>query len=179
LPTSSGPALLTWKYAEARTPWNLIFLLGGGFAIAEGGSASGMSKQIGDALSQFQNLHPIVILIIVAVFCKVLTEFSTNTSVANITLPILANLSKNFNICPMYLMLPITVICSFAFHFPVGTPPNAIAAAKVNIQNVDMMIAGIGPSVITFFCCVFLLPFWSALIFPAEFDPFGYPNCGI
>lgn len=30
------PALLTWKVAQRKMPWNIVLLLGGGFALAKG-----------------------------------------------------------------------------------------------------------------------------------------------
>jgi solute carrier family 13 (sodium-dependent dicarboxylate transporter), member 2/3/5 len=42
LPTQSSPALLPWKYVQAKMPWGLIFLLGGGLALQAGGEASGL-----------------------------------------------------------------------------------------------------------------------------------------
>lgn len=37
LPTTPSQGLITWKYINTKVPWSLIFLLGGGFALAEGG----------------------------------------------------------------------------------------------------------------------------------------------
>lgn len=50
---------------------------------------------------------------------------------------------------PLYLMVPAALGCSFSFHLPVGTPPNAIVSAAGRIKTKDFVIAGIGPSVIT------------------------------
>jgi solute carrier family 13 (sodium-dependent dicarboxylate transporter), member 2/3/5 len=44
LPTTAGQGLLTWKFIHTKTPWSLIFLLGGGFALAEGGRVSGLLR---------------------------------------------------------------------------------------------------------------------------------------
>lgn len=49
------------------------------------------------------------------------------------------------------LMYPAALSCCFAFHMPVGTPPNAIVAGIGNIRTKHMVVAGIGPSLITLF----------------------------
>lgn len=36
LPKATTPSLITWKYINQNVPWSLIFLLGGGFALAKG-----------------------------------------------------------------------------------------------------------------------------------------------
>ena len=33
---SSSPALLDWKTTQDKIPWNIVLLIGGGFALAEG-----------------------------------------------------------------------------------------------------------------------------------------------
>ena len=50
---------------------------------------------------------------------------------------------------PLYLMGPAALGCSYAFHLPVGTPPNALISAAANIRTKDFVIAGIGPSIIS------------------------------
>ena len=39
--------LINWKIIERKMPWELVFLLGGGFALAKGTSASGLSAFLG------------------------------------------------------------------------------------------------------------------------------------
>lgn len=36
IPKATTPSLITWKYINQNVPWSLIFLLGGGFALAKG-----------------------------------------------------------------------------------------------------------------------------------------------
>jgi sodium-dependent dicarboxylate transporter 2/3/5 len=48
LGSSSPKMLLDWKSIEEKMPWELVFLLGGGFALAKGTSVSGLSTFLGD-----------------------------------------------------------------------------------------------------------------------------------
>ena len=44
---------------------------------------------------------------------------------------------------PLYLMIPATVTCSYAFMLPVATPPNAIAHEASGMTTPQMMkVAG-------------------------------------
>lgn len=45
-PTVASPPLVTWKVVQTKLPWGLIFLLGGGFALAEGSKVSAWFKQL-------------------------------------------------------------------------------------------------------------------------------------
>lgn len=139
LPSKKSPSLITWKFIAEKFPWGLVFLLGGGFALAEGGKASRMNSLIGGALSEFGSLPPLVLLFCVCLLASLLTEFTSNVAVANILLPVLAEMAVEIKVHPLYLMLPATIMCSMAFHMPVGTPPNAIAAEYINIQIKDMV----------------------------------------
>lgn len=140
LPTKNSPALITWKFINAKVPWSLIFLLGGGFALAEGGKVTGMNSLIGKSLAQFGTLPPLLLLFCVCLTAGTLTEFTSNVAVANIMLPVLAEMALQIQIHPLLLMYPAALMCSMAFHMPVGTPPNAIAAEYTNIAMKDMVV---------------------------------------
>lgn len=83
LPKTTTPSLITWKYINANIPWSLIFLLGGGFALARGGKESGMSAMLGTYLSGLKDLPFIVLLFLICLFAQIFTEFASNVAVAN------------------------------------------------------------------------------------------------
>lgn len=139
LPKTNSPGLITWKFINARVPWSLVFLLGGGFALAEAGKKSGMSNMIGQSLSGLSFMPPLLLLFVVCFVASTLTEFTSNVAIANIILPVLGNMALAIGIHPLNLMYPAALSCSMAFHMPVGTPPNAIAAGFANIQIKDMV----------------------------------------
>ena len=67
------------------------------------------------------------------------TEVTSNVATANILLPVLAELAKSTNTNPLYLMIPATVTCSYAFMLPVATPPNAIVFSASGMNTIDMI----------------------------------------
>lgn len=83
LPKATTPSLMTWKYINSNIPWSLIFLLGGGFALARGGKESGMADMLGDALKGLGSLPFILLLFLICLFAQVFTEFASNVAVAN------------------------------------------------------------------------------------------------
>ena len=46
-----APPLLTWKQVAGKMGWGVIFLLGGGFAMAAGITSSGLGKFVGIKMS--------------------------------------------------------------------------------------------------------------------------------
>ncbi|XP_063368936.1 protein I'm not dead yet [Cydia amplana] len=144
-----SPGVVTWNILKEKIPWGLLFLLGGGFALAEGSKATGLSAMIGSSLSGLQGLPPYVVLLVVVLVTQFITEFTSNVAIANLILPVLANMARTLKMDPRYLMIPATLACSMAFHMPVGTPPNAIVAGVAHIPTSKMAIGGIGPKIIT------------------------------
>ncbi|CAL8124065.1 unnamed protein product [Orchesella dallaii] len=136
-------ALLDWKFVQHHLSWGVVLLLGGGFAISDGAEKSGLSAWIGDQLTGLDELPRPLILLIVMVLTAGITEVCSNVATANVLLPILITLSRTLNIHPLYLTVPATISCSFAFMLPVATPPNALVFAAGNLRIADMLKTGL------------------------------------
>ncbi|KAK9295236.1 hypothetical protein QLX08_010380 [Tetragonisca angustula] len=146
-PFKSSEGLITWDVIQRKMPWSLMFLLGGGFAISRGSMASGLAKKIGETLVPLRYLPAFLIMLIVCFFIGTITEFTSNVGIANITLPVIAQMCVAMEMHPMYLMVPATISCSFSFRLPVGTPPNAIITVVGNMPTQSLMIGGCVPSI--------------------------------
>ncbi|KAJ2942764.1 hypothetical protein O0L34_g14952 [Tuta absoluta] len=131
--------IVTWNVLKEKVPWGLMFLLGGGFALAEGSKATGLSSMIGDSLIGLKGLPDLVVLLVVVLVTQFITEFTSNVAIANLILPVLANMARTLDMDPRFLMVPATLACSMAFHMPVGTPPNAIVAGVAHIPTSRMV----------------------------------------
>lgn len=81
-------------------PWGLIFLLGGGFAVAEASKESGMSEYIAETLDGLRALPPLALMLVCSLAASTLTEFSSNVAIANILLPVLAEMVIITNLEP-------------------------------------------------------------------------------
>lgn len=142
------PSLLEFKEMSKRFPWNIIILLGSGFALADACRVSGLSKWLGTQLAHLNTIPPYAIVIIVCVMITAFTEVTSNTATATIFLPILASLAEELKVHPWYIMLPAAISCSFAFMLPVATPPNAIVFSGGHLKVKDMAKAGLGMNII-------------------------------
>jgi len=142
------PSLLEFKEMSKRFPWNIIILLGSGFALADACKVSGLSKWLGTQLAHLNTIPPYAIVIIVCVMITAFTEVTSNTATATIFLPILASLAEELKVHPWFIMLPAAISCSFAFMLPVATPPNAIVFSGGHLKVKDMAKAGLGMNII-------------------------------
>lgn len=115
-PTKSSPGMITWKMINQKMHWSLILVLGGGFAISAGSINSNLSSILGNALTALQSINPLAILFIVCVFAETVTELTSNVAVANIILPVLAEMVRNsgdksFFRISSYCIFTLCVIC--------------------------------------------------------------------
>ncbi len=137
-----GEFLLDWQTA-VRIPWDIIILFGGGFALAEGFSASGLTGWLGEQLSLLHGTELIVLVLVVVLLVIFLTEVTSNTATASLLLPVMAGFALAADVPPLTLMASVALSASFAFMLPVATPPNAIVFASRMVTIPQMAKAGI------------------------------------
>uniref|UniRef100_A0A452HRQ4 Uncharacterized protein n=1 Tax=Gopherus agassizii TaxID=38772 RepID=A0A452HRQ4_9SAUR len=136
------PALLDWKTVNQKMPWNIVILLGGGFALAKGSEESGLSEWLGSKLTPLQNMSSPIIVLLLCLLVATFTECTSNVATTTLFLPILAAMAQTICLNPLYVMLPCTLSASLAFMLPVATPPNAIAFSYGQLKVIDMAKAG-------------------------------------
>ncbi|XP_036308243.1 solute carrier family 13 member 5 isoform X2 [Pipistrellus kuhlii] len=88
------PALLDWKVTQERVPWGIVLLLGGGFALAKGCEASGLSEWMGKQMEPLHVLPPAAISLILSLLIAVFTECTSNVATTTLFLPIFASMVK-------------------------------------------------------------------------------------
>lgn len=172
-------------------PWQLVFLLGSGFAISKGSNVSGLAMKIGQALVPLKKLHPVLMLTVVLVIVNTMTEFTSNVGTANILLPIVAHMVRGIarkrsddatfvadsrllalafkctamEIHPLYLMMPVTLMCSYAFRLPIATPGNSIITVTGRLPTSVLMAAGCFPAFYSVLVQVILFPTWGVFVY--------------
>lgn len=133
--------LLDWKTAN-QMPYDVIFLLGGGFALAKAFVESGLSQYLGDQLANL-DLSLAALLFLTITLIVWLTELTSNTSTSNIFVPLAASLAVATQVSPYTFMIPATMACSCAFVLPIATPPNSVVFSTGLLPMREMNKAGI------------------------------------
>ncbi|MGV3638119.1 MAG: SLC13 family permease [Flavobacteriales bacterium] len=136
-------ALLDWKFAEAHVPWGVLLLFGGGFALAHGIDKSGLSAVLVSAMQGLRGLpHPVLIAAVAALVC-LLSELGSNTAVASLALPILAQSAEAWGMDAQSLLVPATLAATLGFALPVASPMQAIVFGSGRIPVRDMVRVGV------------------------------------
>lgn len=156
IPNGRGGKLLDWETA-VKVPWGILILFAAGITIAMAFVESGLSQFIGEQLAVLSNLHPLIIIAIIALVVTFLTETTSNMATAVLLMPILAPAGVAAGVDPSLLMVPAAMSASCAFMLPVATPPNAIVFGTGLIPIARMAREGLalnfmGAVVITLMC---------------------------
>jgi sodium-dependent dicarboxylate transporter 2/3/5 len=154
-----GLPLLTWQEGR-QAPWGILLLFGGGFAIAAGFEASGLTQWVGEQLGVLQGVPVVVIVALVALTMVFLTEVTSNTATTTMMLPILAATAPVLQVNPLLLMVPATISASCAFMLPIGTPPNAIVFASGRVSLLQMGKTGFLLNLLTVLFVTAFVYFW-------------------
>ncbi|XP_036124932.1 solute carrier family 13 member 2 [Molossus molossus] len=165
------PALLNWKTVNEKMPWNIVFLLGGGFALAKGSEQSGLSKWLGEKLTPLQSVSAPAIALILCLLVATFTECTSNVATTTLFLPILASMAQAICLHPLYIMLPCTLAASLAFMLPVATPPNAIVFSFGGLKVSDMARTGFLLNILGVLVIMLAINSWSFPIFKLHTFP--------
>lgn len=140
----NSPSLITWRLIETKMCWGVLFLLGGGFALAKALQSSGLSSLLVVQLTKLNltSLPSWLASLIFTVVTVAITNIASNTATANVFVPILAEMAITMCINPIFFTLPAGIACSYAFALPVSTAPNAIVFGHSTMKTTDMLKAG-------------------------------------
>jgi len=138
-----GVRLMDWRTAS-RMPWEVLLLIGGGFAIAAAFQSSGLDELVGAALGPWLAGRSTWITVgAVVVLMAALTEVTSNTATTAVLLPVMGQAAIAAGVSPLLFMVPATIAASAAFMLPVATPPNAVVFSSRQVPAPTMARVGL------------------------------------
>ena len=162
--------ILTFKYATSKLPWNVLFILGGGFAMAQGVTQTRLAQWISSQLGFLQGMNPLLISLVICYIVAFTSQAAANSATITIFLPILKSLAPLMQVNPLLLMVPATAAVSCAFVLPVSTPPNAVAFGYGYLKIGDMAKVGSVLVMVTVLITVLLSYTLGAIAYPDMFN---------
>ena len=134
-------SLLKWEDTK-KMAWGIIFLFGGGIALAKMLEVNGVIDEIVLMFNAIQSLDMVWLLLIVVSISIFGTEFMSNTALVSVFIPVIAAFALNADLPILMLCLPVALAASCAFMLPVGTPPNAIVFSSGDVTMRQMARTG-------------------------------------
>ena len=124
--------------------WEILLLFGGGMCMAKGLETTGAIHAAGKWIQTSQNGQYEWLLLLIIASAVFFTELMSNVALAQIYIPVVFGISQSIGIDNPHIMgITTTIACSFAFMFPISTPPNAVVYSSGKIQLKDMAIVGL------------------------------------
>ncbi|XP_071110833.1 solute carrier family 13 member 2-like [Haliotis cracherodii] len=166
--------ILRWQDVHEKMPWSLYLILGAGYSLARASQDSGLSEWLGGKLGVFSHLDPYLMLLILCYIVAFATEVTSNTAIATLMMPIMAQLAVNLNVNPLFFMFPTALATSFAFMLPVATPPNAIVFSYGQVRVIDMVTCGFLMNIISVPVIILATATWGNAFFNFDTLPPGF-----
>ena len=142
-------------------PWDVLLLLGGGFALAKGFQTTGLDTALGSVLAPLYAGHSTWLVVLGTVlFMSLLTEFTSNTATTAVLLPVVGAAGVTAGLDPRLVMVPATIAASAAFLMPAATPPNAVVFATHRVSIPTMARTGIWLNAMTVILITVVFELW-------------------
>lgn len=155
--------ILGWEDTE-KLAWGILILFGGGLALANGMSVSGIVDSVSNAIAnaEVSVLVTASLLILLMLF---MTELMSNVALIAVLAPVVAGIAIGLDIPILYLLIPVTIASSCAFMLPMATPPNAIVFASGYIRVHQMARVGLVLNLISVILLILMFRFVLPLLF--------------
>ena len=121
LRNETGQLLLTWREAEKGIMWGMIFLFSGGLALGQLITKTGAATQIAKVITLLPLSGGWETMFSLTLFATFLTEISSNTAAASISIPVVQSISQQLGLNPIPYILTSIVAVNCAFILPVST----------------------------------------------------------
>lgn len=160
-----GEKLMDWNKCK-KLPWNIILLLGAGFAIADGVRSSGLADVLSKGLDFLEKAPYLAIAPAVCIVSGIITEFTSNNATTTLLIPLLIQVAQTMNVHPLLLMVPGAIGAQFSYLLPTGTPSNIVGFSTGHLEVNDMIKTGLPLKIAGTAALSFLMPtlgkfFWS------------------
>ncbi|QBA64935.1 SLC13 family permease [Muriicola soli] len=158
-----GDFIIQWN-DTSKLAWGILILFGGGLALANGMSSSGIVDVVSEAIAQSELsiLFTVSLLILLMLF---MTELMSNVALVAVLAPVVAGIAIGLGIPMLHVLIPVTIASSCAFMLPMATPPNAIVFASGFIEVHQMARAGIILNLISVVLLIIMFQIIMPLIF--------------
>lgn len=164
---NKGEKLMDWNKCK-NLHWNVILLLGAGFAIADGVQRTGLSDMLVANLAFLETAPYLAIAPVIFLVSSTVTEFTSNDATATLVLPLLVELAETMKVHPLLLMVPGAIGAQFSVLLPTSTPSNVVGFTTGHFEIRDMILTGIPLKIVGLGVLSLLMPTLGTLVFQTQ-----------
>ncbi|CAO2202443.1 unnamed protein product [Urochloa humidicola] len=161
---NKGEKLMDWNKCR-KLQWDIILLLGAGFAIADGFRSSGLTDILSEELRFLKDAQTVVIVPVACIVSAVITEFTSDDATTTLVLPLFAELAKSINVHPALLMISGAIGAQLSYLLPTGSPSNVVGFSTGHIAIKDLVTTGLPLKIVGIASLTILLPSLGPHIF--------------
>lgn len=153
--------MLTWKIAEKKLGWGMMFLFAGGLALGKLVTDTGAAKFIAEKITLLPLSGGIETLLVFGIFSTILTEISSNTAAAAISIPVVLTTCQQMGVNPIPFLLSCIVAVNCAYVLPVSIRAigcnHGLDPAHLLRYGAPLSVTGV---VVISILCYFCMKFW-------------------
>ena len=158
IPSDERSPLLDWEDLK-RLPWGILFLFGGGMALAAILADANIVSYLIDQLKPLIELPIVLLLLIIVAIALFSTELMSNLALVSLLIPLIGEFALEIGLPLFGVSAAVALSASCAFMLPVATPPNAIVYSSNLISVKNMVRYGLLLNIITVFVITGLVYF--------------------
>ena len=117
----NGDVMVTWKEAEKELMWGMFFLFAGGLALGRIVTTTGAANRLAEIIATLPLTGGVETIGIFTIFASFLSEISSNTAAASISIPVIESISRALGLNPIPYVLMSIVAVNCAYILPVST----------------------------------------------------------
>lgn len=116
--TKGGHRLLTWKSTQQKIVWELIFVFSGGIAVGTLFNSTGAALAIGQHFSCMPVQSDYLLVLMILVFTIILSDVTSNTATAAISIPLVIALAEGLNKDPLVYIYVASIGVNLSYMLP-------------------------------------------------------------
>lgn len=154
--------IISWEDIESYINWGILLMYGGAIVIATSLTKTGAAKWLSQTIFEYLPQSTFIMLIVIILITKLLTEGVSNVAAVAIVLPIAFSMGDILNFNPLIITYIVALTGGLAFMLPMGAPPIAIAFSSGYLKLNEVIKVGLVLNLIS----IILLYIISVVVWP-------------
>lgn len=113
-----GERMMTWKSAQGKIGWSLMYVFAGGLALGTLINNSGVAAAMGEAVSKMNFENEFVFVFVIVTLTVLLSDVTSNTATAAVALPIVISVAQGLGKDPIPYVYIASIGVNLSYMLP-------------------------------------------------------------